>query len=74
MTTSAPLSFGWSATNCPRHPNLPNRSETTWSPQVFVLSPTSFEQSQQREPLLLSFVETGQPSRETLHGSLKLRM
>jgi hypothetical protein len=39
-----------------------------------VLEPTSFDQAQQRGPLLLSFVEAGQPRRETLHRSLKLRM
>jgi hypothetical protein len=40
----------------------------------FVLSLTTFEQVQQREPLLVFFVEAGQPSRETLNGGLKLRM
>jgi hypothetical protein len=40
----------------------------------FLLSLTGFEQAQQRGPLLLFFVEAGQPSRETLHRSLKLRM
>ena len=39
-----------------------------------MLSLTTFEQAQQREPLLIFFVEAGQPSRETLHGGLKLRM
>jgi hypothetical protein len=39
-----------------------------------VLSLTTFEQAQQREPLLIFFVEAGQPSRETLNGGLKLRI
>jgi hypothetical protein len=33
-----------------------------------------FRQAQQRRPLLVFLVEASEPSREALHGSLKLRM
>jgi len=40
----------------------------------FVSSLATSKQAQQRRPLLVFAVEAGEPSREALHGSLKLRM
>jgi hypothetical protein len=40
----------------------------------FVSSLATSKQAQQRGPLLVFAVEAGEPSREALHGSLKLRM
>jgi hypothetical protein len=53
---------------------LRKRSDTTSSSPVFVWFSTSFEQAAAARALLVFLVEAGEPSRETLHRSFKLRM